>query len=66
MEVEWKWLSRVEVHLKEVALISHHNNLLPFNILKIPNWNIATGVLPQSIPMHHFWFTLWPELDSVN
>ena len=24
MELEWKWISTVEIGLKEVALISHH------------------------------------------
>ena len=26
MELEWKWISTVEIGLKEVALISHHSS----------------------------------------
>ena len=56
MELEWKWISIVEIGLKEVALVSHHSKQQAFPICassSVPEGNAAIKcMLACAVPPH--------------
>ena len=45
MELEWKWISTVEIGLKEEALISHHSNFYNISCIYAMDIQIAKLML---------------------